>query len=408
MKRRRKKQAGCLTYVLILLVIICVGSAAATIFLLREDSRRAQLKKAIVETVSKQEIPYQDIQGTVVSEAQKYYYGKLGEEERRAYLEILQGVYENQEEIYVHSSNATRTNEIFHYVLKDSPDIFWCDGTTTTTAYAGKEPYTVLEPVYLCDSKVRGEKQMVIDAAVDKCLEGISVNASEYDKILYVYEYIVNTVEYDIESEDNQNIYSVFGNQRSVCAGYAKATQYLLEELGVFCTYVTGTVEGGQPHAWNLVLCGENYYYVDTTWGDPVFQDQEGEAQERSYISYDYMCCSDEELFKTHTPDTDVELPRCTKMDHNYYVVNGMYYSHYDEQEALQAMDKVIRDGGESVVLKYADSYAYERAKEDIFDNALEQAAHNLADLYGLEEVSYSYIDDARLNKIVIYWNYNA
>ena len=55
--------------------------------------------------------------------------------------------------------------------------------------------------------------------------------------------------------------------------------------------------------------------------------------------------------------DGDVELPRCTKMDDNYYVVNEMYYSFYDKEEALKAMEKVIRDGGESVVLKYADAY---------------------------------------------------
>lgn len=40
--------------------------------------------------------------------------------------------------------------------------------------------------------------------------------------------------------------------------------------------------------------------------------------------------------------------------------------------------------------------------------NVLDEAAQNLADLYGLEKASYSYIDDERLNKIVIYWNYDA
>ncbi len=74
-----------------------------------------------------------------------------------------------------------------------------------------------------------------------------------------------------------------------------------------------------------------DYYYVDTTWGDPVLQAEEGgEASILGHISYDYMCCSEEQLLKTHTPDATAALPECTKMDANYYVVNGMYYETYD------------------------------------------------------------------------------
>lgn len=45
---------------------------------------------------------------------------------------------------------------------------------------------------------------------VSECLSGISENASDYEKILYDYEYIVNQVDYDDAAEDNQNICSVF------------------------------------------------------------------------------------------------------------------------------------------------------------------------------------------------------
>ena len=38
-----------------------------------------------------------------------------------------------------------RTGRIcFQYVLKDFPEIFWCDGMTTSTSYEGSEAYTVL------------------------------------------------------------------------------------------------------------------------------------------------------------------------------------------------------------------------------------------------------------------------
>ena len=77
---------------------------------------------------------------------------------------------------------------------------------------------------------------------VSECLSGISENASDYEKILYDYEYIVNQVDYDDAAEDNQNICSVFIGKKSVCAGYSKAMQYLMEKQGLFCTYVTGEV----------------------------------------------------------------------------------------------------------------------------------------------------------------------
>ena len=87
-----------------------------------------------------------------------------------------------------------------------------------------------------------------------------------------MYDPVVDEVDYDESAPDNQNIYSIFVNRQSVCAGYSKATQYLLEQLGVFRTYVTGKTTEGGNHAWNLVKCNGDYYYVDTTWGDPVFQ----------------------------------------------------------------------------------------------------------------------------------------
>lgn len=371
-----------------------------------------EAKKGLAENVAKsvggtEPIPFQEIAITDGELQQKYYYQQLDEKERTVYKEIAQGVKMNIKEIYVHTADADRTNTIFQYVLKDFPEIFWCDGTTKSTSYEGTEAYTVLEPLYIYTEEEKDRKKAEIEGAVNECLAGIGQDASDYDKILYVYEYIVNTVDYDLASEDNQNIYSVFVNKKSVCAGYSKATQYLLERLGVFCTYVTGKTSEGQSHAWNLVKCSGDYYYVDTTWGDPVFQASEGENTAPDHISYDYMCCDDNELKKTHTPDSDVPLPECTRMDYNYYVLNGMYYTEYSGDKALKAMNNVISAGDNPVVFKFSDSQLYETAHKDIFDVQIKKAAQNLADWYGLSEVKYHYLDEAELNKITIYWQYD-
>ena len=46
-------------------------------------------------------------------------------------------------------------------------------------------------------------------------------------------------------------------------------------------------------------------------------------------------------------------------------------------------------------------------AHDDIFQKELAKAAQNLADYYGLSQVKYQYIDDPRLHKIVIFWQYS-
>ena len=274
MKKRRKK-TGCLhTFVALggfLCLIIAVLSISYGI-----GTNVDVVKKIEKKLIMPDKVPYQEVVISEEETVQKFYYQQLEEEERLVYREILDGIRENGKEIYVHTSDAERANAIFQYILKDYPEIFWCDGTITATSYEGEEAYTVLQPTYSYSEMAKGIMEEEMASAIEECLVQVPEESSEYQKILYVYEYIVNTVDYDMAAPDNQNIYSVFKHQRSVCAGYSKAAQYLLERLGVFCTYVTGTTSTGQNHAWNLVKCDGDYYYVDVTWGDPVFQEAEG------------------------------------------------------------------------------------------------------------------------------------
>ena len=405
MKKKRKKR-GCIHTVAVTGGIICLTVAVISIFY--GVGLRSQVVKRIEQEFTKPaDIPFQEVVIQEDEVGQKFYYQQLKENEKQVYKEILEGIRENREEIYIHASDAERANEIFQYILKDHPDIFWCDGTISATTYGGTETYTVLKPTYTYDEASKETMRAEIEGAVSQCLSGISAEDSEYNKILYVYEYIVDTVDYDLEAPDNQNIYSVFIHRRSVCAGYSKAAQYLLERLGVFCTYVTGITSGGQNHAWNLVMCEGVYYYLDVTWGDPVFQAAEGEeVSQFENISYDFMCCDDAELFKNHTPDDDAKLPACTKMNRNYYMMNNMYYETYDSSVVLQRMNDVISAGGNPVVIKFSDDALYNQAHDDVFQNVVKSAAQNLAEWYGLNEVKYQYMDEPDLNKITVYWQY--
>lgn len=325
----RKKKRGCLG------MILGIGMSAVVVIVLGLVGTYGLKWKSSYE--KRNEIPYQKVDLKGKNPAQKYYYESLSEEDKVVYQEILQGVLDGNGEIYLHSAEAKKNNQLFQFVLNDYPEIFWCDGRGKTTIYQkGTESYSVLSPEYQYGQEEREQKQKEIDARTQEVLDGAPKDGAEYEKIQYVYEYVINHTNYREGASDNQNIYSVLVNGESVCAGYARTTQYLLERLNVFCTYVTGTAKRPEsseevPHAWNLVSCGGDYYYVDTTWGDPVYLEEVD-----TNIVYDYLCISEEELFQTHTPDGVITLPKCTAKDANYYVLNGMYYETYEKISSLQ------------------------------------------------------------------------
>ena len=215
--------------------------------------------------------------------------------------------------------------------------------------------------------------------------------------------------EYAEDSTDNQNIYSVFVNRRSVCAGYSRAFQYLAGQAGIFSLYVTGTVDQGQSHAWNIVRCDDMYYNVDVTFGDPVFIRSEemesgtGVSQNRTY--YDYLCVSDEEFLRTHTPDETLTRPSCDSNALEYYRMSGRYFEQASSDEMLTLMQQDIErmDGWSD--FKYASDEVYQQAAA-FLPQVMDEAANYLCSYYNLPQTSYQYSQDPESLRISVYWNY--
>lgn len=395
----KRKKKGCLNSFIIggVILTFAVFAVVCGIF----------LKEVKKEMKKQMEIPYQEIKITAEQLENKYYYESLQEEEKQIYKELLQGIMDYKEEIYLHSDDAENINRIVPFVLNDYPEIFWCDGSGQTTTYEqGKILYSVFVPEYQYSSDERDIKTQQILNAVESFMTDAPENGTDYEKIKYVYEYLITHTNYDKDAPDNQNIYSVLVNGESVCAGYARTTQYLLEKLGVFSTYVTGTTLHPETneqlaHAWNIVSCDNEYYHVDTTWGDPVYL-QETENS----IIYDFLCVNDEELFRTHTADTVIKFPICTSLKYNYYVLNEMYYTECNNEQLLQAMKNSIDQKLSDTTFKFANETIYTQSKEIMINETANQAAQYLCDYYGLSQVNYSWQEDDSLNKITFFWEY--
>ncbi len=340
---------------------------------------------------------------------QRYYYSLLDEESRQIYRELVQGIKEGQEVIVTHGQEPDAVNEICTWVFMDYPEFFWCSGTVETTSYSGALKYCEVRPEYTCASEERAARQQQIDESVAQCLAGLPAEGSTYEKIRYLYDWLVDQTDYAEDSTDNQNIYSVFANRRSVCAGYSRAFQYLTGKAGIYSIYVTGTVNQGQSHAWNIVACDGEYYQVDVTFGDPVFVQSEGmeagtgASQNRTY--YDYLCVPDTELYRTHTPDAGLTLPACTSTQLEYYRRNGRYFEQASQSEMLALMQQDIDRGDSWSDFKYASEAAYQEASA-VLPQVMDEAATYLCTRYDLAQTSYQYSQDPESLRITVYWNY--
>ena len=144
--------------------------------------------------------------------------------------------------------------------------------------------------------------------------------------------------------------------RKGVCGGYAKAMQYLLNRLGIECTYICGDTKEGY-HAWNLLKLEGDYYYLDSTWGDSSNTDP---AKNKSEIDYDYFCITTSELLRDHTPDSSYPVPQCTATKCNYHVRNGLYFTECSLSRFRQAVERIVYGGGNYVSLKFSSEGVYD------------------------------------------------
>ena len=135
------------------------------------------------------------------------------------------------------------------------------------------------------------DAQIKINSVVQQVLEEAKMMSNDYEKILYVHDWIIENTEYDetLAKTNNGTIYGVFIDKEAVCGGYAKAFKYLMDRLNIKTIIVqgTGTNEQGQEnHAWNYVELYGNWYGIDCTWDDPIILGNSMYYDKKNFYTY--------------------------------------------------------------------------------------------------------------------------
>lgn len=238
-----------------------------------------------------------------------------GENFTWAYNTLKAGVEASQERISFvdanHSLNVNDFQAILDVYCNDNPQHFWL-GKGATSFFAGNN-LTAVELTYTFTGDELTTAKPKFDAAAADALSGITDDMSQFEIELYLHDYLVSHVTYDLTASHVHDAYGALVEGRAVCEGYARAFQYLLQQAGIPSYVVTGKSKG-EDHAWNLVKIDGAYYYVDVTWDD----------QDNDNKYYSYFNVTTETLCEDHTIAQQIyTLPNCTATAANYFTVKG-------------------------------------------------------------------------------------
>lgn len=265
------------------------------------------------------------------------------------------------------SVNDVQFMKVLHAYEGDHPQVFWL---STHFEYfdIGSIRYFQLYSNVAADKCDKMQAQFYL--AVQKIVSSIPVGATEYERELYLHDYIIKNCSYtDDQLWTRYSPYGSLVQHKAVCEGYSEAFQLLLNCAGIESTVAVGRSDG-QAHAWNTAKIGDNWYYLDVTWDDSDMPEQD-EFNLYYYfnVSGEYMKDNGHvlaPLYKNMTPEQisneggefmeqfNLFLPDCTAVDANYFYKKAVTITDPKKLEK-KVLDKLIE------TIKNKESYFYIR-----------------------------------------------
>ena len=275
--------------------------------------------------------------------------------------------------------SAREISKVFFAIELDKPDYFWLANPYSYTIQGGSFSLTLNSNLsYKKYKKYRGQLNSVINSV----LKGLNPGMSEFERELYIHDYIVKNCVYDKKKSDKYNRYTIYGclvEQSAVCEGYKNAFQQLLAYCGIKSYGVSGSFEdsGNIDHVWNAVLIEGDYYYTDVTWDD-----------EEDIVMYDYFNLTTKELSHTHSfaekfddvPDTtdfngsqmfsyNLVVPECTARKYNYYRYFGTNLESMNDNTLVDDLVKAAENGDEYFYITVGSKLNYTTSYDQMFSD---------------------------------------
>lgn len=293
-----------------------------------------------------------------------FYYSQLNKIQQCVYHAMKTGLSALSSSFLVLRLEGRELGEIFFKLRLDCPEIFYA----VDFRYRFYQDSSNVEiiPEYLFEKGKIKEHQKAMKARADKLIRP-AASLNEWDKELYIHDFICTNVRYDkLKKPYSHEIIGPLGQGVGVCEGIAKTVKLLCDALGIWCIIAVSDANAEKKikyrHAWNIVRIGGIYYHLDVTFDNSL---SHGGA-----VRHDYFNLEDKQFFRDHEP-VIYKVPLCGDGSHFYYKEKKQSFTTLEEvtKRAIQSARK-----GKVLVFHWRGGYLNRTVLSEIL-KVLEQAA---------------------------------
>lgn len=287
----------------------------------------------------------------------RYYYSCLSEVEKRIYREIYNcwASGDTEAEIILPGTGFELPTgmslfQLVGYIIEENPQLFHLETAQLYYTRMGTTVTIRADAVY-SQSEYWEIYGKLLDR-VDHILKMTDDCHTEYDKLLFLHDYLAENITFDIPGDDSRSAresHTIVGallRGACVCDGYARAYRLLCDQMHISCTVMIGkSTESGneEAHAWNLVKINGSVYHVDVTWDSRLITD--------SRFMPDYYFLRSDDLFaKDHVWDAALYPPAPEDYPREECTVSSKW-------EFEQSVCAKLRAGIQTVKIQFADSF---------------------------------------------------
>lgn len=250
--------------------------------------------------------------GVLNDYTKKWAYNNITSKQQKVYTRLFESADQLSESCDVSDIGLTVDDlyTAFWAFDYDNPQFLELGSGYSYSYYPGPNGEKDITGISIDYSRTKSEiSHSQFDSTVKDVLVKAQSQSSDYAKLKYVHDWLINKTSYytsDVEYEyireaDGPVIYG-----EAVCEGYSKAFMYFAQSMGYECVCVMGGA-GSVEHMWNMVKLDGQWYHVDVTWDDPIMSDGS------QALKYNYFLISDAQIKRDHSIDTPFKIPTASQ-----------------------------------------------------------------------------------------------